>query len=90
MQQRDIASDFPSPNYLFGGQDGGNALWKTKNQVINEYRFIFVLYYLYGDFGKLNTSWFGNVLKQILSTILTRPIPRWYDTHAKHKTALHA
>lgn len=41
------------------------------------------LYGLYGDYGKLNSYRLGGMSRKILERILRRPVPGWYDTHAK-------
>ena len=71
---------------LFGEDLPGE--WRHYNQVINEYRIIFILYKLFGDCGKLNSSSIGRGLRKVLSKLLRRPIPGWYDTHAKHSSAV--
>jgi FkbM family methyltransferase len=58
--------------------------WKTKNQIINEYRRIFWGYKLFGDYGVLPKNIFITLLLRIITKISTSPIPGWYDTHAKH------
>ena len=67
---------------LFGEDLPGE--WKGRDQILREYRMIFVIYRLFGDYGILGESILGRVLKKLSSIILRRPIPGWYDTHAKH------
>jgi len=71
---------------LFGEDLPGE--WKHYNQVINKYRIIFILYKLFGDYGKLNSSSIGRGFRTVLSKLLRRTIPGWYDTHAKHSSAI--
>ncbi len=61
--------------------------WKTKNQIINEYRRIFLGYKMFGDYGVLPNNIFRTQLHKIMSRFYSSPIPGWYDTHAKHISA---
>jgi FkbM family methyltransferase len=72
---------------LFGEDLPGE--WKNYKQIINEYKIIFQLYKLFGDYGKLNRCFVGKVLREKLSELLRRPIPGWYDTHAKHSSIVY-
>jgi len=77
-------------SYLF--QKGSSGLfgedlpnkWKDYKQIVNEYKFIFLQYKLFGDYGKLNKYFIGKVLRTVLSILLRKPIPGWYDIHAKN------
>lgn len=60
--------------------------WKDKKQILNEYKFIFLKYKLFGDSGKLRKYFVGRVLRKLLSMLLRKPMPGWYDTHAKHSS----
>ncbi len=61
--------------------------WKTYNEILNEYKLIFLQYKLFGDSGAMNHMFVGKLLKKGLSVLLHRPIiPGWYDTHAKHSS----
>ena len=62
--------------------------WKDYKQILNEYKVIFVQYKLFGYNGKLKKYFVGEVLKKILSRLLRRRIPGWYDTHAKHSSVV--
>ncbi len=100
VQQKD-KSRVSEPNPSFEGkgylgyafQEGSSGLfgtdlprkWKTFPQIVDEYKCIFRLYKLFGDYGTLNNYFLSKILKRILSR-LRRPIPGWYDTHAKHGT----
>lgn len=66
---------------VFGSDLPGS--WKNRGVVLTHYRFIFLLYGLYGDYGKLNSYRLGSMSRKILERILRRPVPGWYDTHAK-------
>lgn len=62
--------------------------WKDNKQILNEYKYIFLLYKLFGDYGKLNGYFAGRVLRGVLKGLLRKPIPGWYDTHAKHSSVV--
>jgi len=67
---------------LFGADLPGK--WKDNNQILDQYKFIFLQYRLFGDYGKLTRSIAGKALRRILGLLVRKPIPGWYDTHAKH------
>lgn len=69
---------------LFGEDLPGK--WKNYDEILAEYKIIFLLYNLFGDSGKLNSYFFSKVMKGALRKYLRRPIPGWYDTHARHST----
>ena len=71
---------------LFGGDVPGE--WKNYRKIVNEYGRIFILYRFFGDYGKLRKYSLGKRLKEFLSDVLDRPIPGWYDTYAKHLSAV--
>ena len=100
VQQQDISSQIePDPSsegvrvgHKFPGSSSGlfgedlRGPWRKKEEIIKEYKEIFRLYDLFGDYGKWNRFAGGRLLKNILINILHRPVPGWYDTHAKHST----
>jgi FkbM family methyltransferase len=67
---------------LFGADLPGP--WHDLNRIRQEYQSIFRLYELFGDYGSMKKSLYGRMLRVMLSLWLRRPIPGWYDTHAKH------
>ncbi len=67
---------------LFGRDLSGD--WKTHKRILKEYKKIFFLYEYFGDMGKWRRKIHGRILRELFSTILQKPIPGWYDTHAKH------
>ncbi len=100
VQQYDIQTHIP-PSPSLEGQyvdhlfpEGSSGLfgrdlpgrWKTRREVLREYRWIFLLYRLFGDFGKLKNSKIGDPLRWGLVKLLRQPVPGWYDTHARHST----
>lgn len=62
--------------------------WKNYQQVLSEYRRIFVLYWLFGDYSFLTQTEKGKKFIYYLERIFNRSIPGWYDTHAKHSSLL--
>jgi FkbM family methyltransferase len=62
--------------------------WKDYEQILNEYKVIFLQYKLFGDYGKLRKYFIGKALRKVLSGLLRKPIPGWYDTHAKHSSVV--
>ena len=60
--------------------------WKNKEQVLKEYNRIFTLYWLFGDYSYLIQTEKGKKLIAKLERIARRPLPGWYDTHAKHSS----
>ncbi|MCF2970775.1 FkbM family methyltransferase [Synechococcus sp. Nb3U1] len=62
--------------------------WKTKEEILAQYRIISLGYKLLGDSGKLN-SWnfpgsflFRGLTRRALQCMTKAPVPGWYDTHA--------
>ncbi len=66
---------------LFGADLPGE--WRDYKQICSQYRCIFLQYSLFGEYGKVSTYALGRVARRVLSGLLRRPIPGWYDTHAK-------
>lgn len=60
--------------------------WKTREQVLKNYRRIFILYWLFGDYSYLLQTEKGRKLIAQLERVARRPLPGWYDTHARHST----
>lgn len=69
---------------LFGRDLPGG--WKNHEQILKEYKRIFLLYEYFGDLGKWRRKVFGRVIREVMSTLLQKPIPGWYDTHARHES----
>ncbi|MEZ5346268.1 MAG: hypothetical protein R2681_12025 [Pyrinomonadaceae bacterium] len=61
--------------------------WRDKETVINEYRRIFKYYWLFGDYSYLVQTEKGKDFIAQLERFARRPLPGWYDTHAKHSSA---
>lgn len=60
--------------------------WKNYKQIVAEYKKIFFQYRLFGDYGKANKYFVGRALRTFLMKRLHKPMPGWYDTHAKHNS----
>ena len=75
----------PGASGLFGRELRGK--WKTRPEIVRQYRWVFMLYRLFGDFGILKTSRIGRGLERALGKLLKQPVPGWYDTHARQGTA---
>ena len=60
--------------------------WKSEGQVLREYKIIFVLYRLFGDNSLLNKFIIGRLFMRAMERTLRRPVPGWYDTHARHSS----
>jgi FkbM family methyltransferase len=69
---------------LFGADLPGK--WKNSRQIIRQYKLIFLQYRLFGDYGIISKYKMGEYIVRIISKILRKPIPGWYDTHAKHSS----
>jgi len=71
---------------LFGEETPG--VWKSKAGILFEYKRIFSLYKLVGDASPARRNAIGRLLIKVASKMLGRPIPGWYDTHARHSSFL--
>lgn len=71
---------------VFGEETEGK--WKTKEQILKQYRKIFTLYWLFGDFSFMTQTAKGKKIITQLERVARRPLPGWYDTHAKHCSLL--
>ena len=86
------APDGESVTHLF--EEGGSGFfgeetagrWKTRKEVLKEYRRIFTLYWLFGDYSYLIQTEKGKKIIAQLERVAKRPLPGWYDTHAKHSS----
>jgi hypothetical protein len=73
-------------------QDGSSGLfgsdlpgaWKDYGQIFALYKGIFKQYKYFGDDGLITRYFVGKVIRRLISILLRRPIPGWYDTHARH------
>lgn len=67
------------------GTDLSNK-WKDDKQILAQYKHIFLQYRLFGDYGILTKTRAGKIFTNTLRKILHKPLPGWYDTHAKHSS----
>lgn len=65
----------------FGDDTDGD--WKSSDDVLRDYRRIFVRYWLFGDYSYLIQTPRGRHLLERLERVFRRSIPGWYDTHAR-------
>lgn len=75
----------PGSSGLFGKDLPGN--WRNEKQTLRMYRRIFLLYRLAGNYSWLRRSSAGRSLISRLGRLAGRPVPGWYDTHARHSSA---
>lgn len=68
----------------FGEETPGK--WKGHERILREYQRIFVLYWLFGDYSYLLQTEKGQRFVANLERFVRRPLPGWYDTHAKHSS----
>jgi len=68
----------------FGEETPGR--WRTRAEVLKQYKKIFVKYWLFGDYSYLIQTEGGRRLISNLERIVRRSIPGWYDTHARHSS----
>jgi FkbM family methyltransferase len=93
----DLKVFFDSPEgskveYTFQEGASGNfgentkGKWKDLKQIIKDYNRIFTLYWLFGDYSYLIQTQKGSMFIRQLERFVRRPLPGWYDTHAKHSS----
>jgi hypothetical protein len=81
-----VRHDFDEGASGIFGKDLPGGGWKSKEQILKEYRRIFAVYWLFGDYSFLRQSERGRRFIYSLERIFRRPLPGWYDTHAKHSS----
>jgi hypothetical protein len=82
---RYVAHRFPvGSSGLFGRELPGE--WKNRDAVLGDYRRIFRAYRRWGDNSPLRGVRWGPSFIRLLQRVLRRPMPGWYDTHARHST----
>jgi FkbM family methyltransferase len=62
--------------------------WKSKTEILREFRSIFFLYKLYGDRGLLVNNKLAGKIRNFLEKLFSTQIPGWYDVHAARSCAL--
>jgi FkbM family methyltransferase len=71
----------PDSSGLFGRDLPDN--WKTREEILKEYEKIFLRNRRYGESTWWRQTKFGLILSYLISKIIGKPFPGWYDTHAK-------
>jgi FkbM family methyltransferase len=64
------------------GEDTPGA-WKNREEVLRDYRRVFIKYWLFGDYSYLIQTPTGRNFIERIERVLRRSIPGWYDTHAR-------
>jgi hypothetical protein len=65
--------------------------WKSKKEILRQYRAILLGYYLLGDDGILNqwrfrgSSQLQSLADRFCSFLTKAAVPGWYDTHSRHR-----
>jgi FkbM family methyltransferase len=75
----------PHSSGPFGKDLSGD--WLTKPQILARYGRIFWAYRFWANQPLLVHTRVGRQVRRLASTFLNRPLPGWYDTHAKHSQA---
>lgn len=57
--------------------------WKSRSDVLKDYKRIFIKYWLFGDYSFLVQTDGGRKMIHTLERVLKRSVPGWYDTHAR-------
>jgi hypothetical protein len=84
---RDVPHEFPcGSSGLFGLELAG--AWRSKAGILREYEAIFREYERFGDGTAWERRWLGTRLKGLVSRVMGRPLPGWYDTHARHRSVV--
>lgn len=76
---------------LFGSELEGK--WRSREEIIRQYRRIRVGYFLLGDYGIMHAMkfpgarWLRALTRRVLALYTRGAVPGWYDTHARHSSA---
>jgi FkbM family methyltransferase len=76
---------------LFGSELGEK--WRSKDEILRQYRAVRLGYYLLGDEGTMKQWRFRGAWRlrwltcSLLSLLTKAAVPGWYDTHARHSSA---
>jgi len=62
------------------------AEWKDVDEITKQYKLIFFLYRVFGDNSAINRCFISRLSKEKFSRLIRRPLPGWYDTHARHSS----
>lgn len=72
---------------LFGSELGGE--WKSKSEILRQYRLVFLGYFLLGDNGImggwrfLGSRVIRSLTRRAMRLVTRGTVPGWYDTHAR-------
>ena len=69
---------------LFGRETPGR--WRDRAGVLRDYRWIMLGYRVFGNDTFMRTNRFARRIWRALQRLFKRPIPGWYDTHARHSS----
>jgi FkbM family methyltransferase len=72
----------PGSSGLFGRELPGE--WLDRDGILRAYRGIFRAYRLFGDDSAIRRASWGPSALRLLTRVVRRPLPGWYDTHARH------
>ncbi|MDQ3132076.1 MAG: oligosaccharide flippase family protein [Acidobacteriota bacterium] len=83
-------------NQLYSFEEGGSGPfaeesegeWLPKDEVLSDYKKIFVYYWLFGDYSYLIQTEKGRKFIAQMERIVRRPLPGWFDTHARHSSVV--
>jgi hypothetical protein len=76
---------------LFGSELEGK--WKSRQEILRQYRFIRLGYFLVGDDGIMSkwrfrgTDLLRSLTGRVVGLLTHAVVPGWYDTHARHSCA---
>jgi FkbM family methyltransferase len=85
LEGNDIDYTFPRDASGSFGRELADQ-WLSRKQVKKAYRWIFVGYRFFGNDTFVRKNRFTRRIWQSLQRRLRRPIPGWFDTHAKHSS----
>ncbi len=80
-----VSHTFPAGSSgLFGKELPGK--WKSKKDILKEYKSILLNYRLFGDDGLARRIVILKLIKRLMRLMTRGPVPGWHDTHAKHSS----
>lgn len=60
--------------------------WKDREATLKDYKKVFVLYWLFGDYSFMIQTERGQKIIAQMERVARRSLPGWYDTHARHSS----
>jgi len=75
----------PDSSGLFGRETPGK--WQDRAAIVSRYRRIMLGYRWFGNDSFMRSNRYARQIWRLMQRISGRPIPGWYDTHAKHSSA---